>query len=52
MVYLLKQAVDYERLIVGLRTKRQSVVNILNELNEQKYNEQFKGGISEVNTYI
>jgi hypothetical protein len=30
MVYLLKQAVDYEKLIVGLRTKRQGVVNILN----------------------
>ena len=33
LIYLLKQAKDYEMLIVGLRTKRQEVVRILNELN-------------------
>jgi hypothetical protein len=30
MVYLLKEAVDYERLIIGLRTKRQGIVRIVN----------------------
>lgn len=39
LIYLLKQAKDYETLIIGLRTKRQEVVRIINELNEQKYND-------------
>ena len=29
-VFLLKEAKDYEKLIVGLRTKRQGVVRVLN----------------------
>lgn len=52
LLYLLKQAKDYERLIVGLRKKRQEVVRILNDVNEQKFTESMKSIISEVNQYI